>query len=177
MKWPLTAAPCLAQKTFFAIKGHFCSLLVSNIHGYLAFVRFDVCACSYPFPNTAFDLPVSGVLLCGMYARLVHRRVVRDLVSSRHSVSFLGALLCAQFSTVFWFDRFFTSYVSFKLLQKHLYIFSLPRGKGIGTRGSFTCTLVSLPCVYIVTHGSGFCKMEKWIKSTKRNCKNRRNVE
>ena len=39
MKWPLIAASCVTQKTFVAIKGHFCSLLLSNIIGYLAFLQ------------------------------------------------------------------------------------------------------------------------------------------
>ena len=40
VKWPLIAASCLTQETLIAIKGHFCSFLLSNIIDYLAFYGF-----------------------------------------------------------------------------------------------------------------------------------------
>ena len=49
-------------RTSFSVKGHFCSFLLSNIIGYLAFLNLDIClfwfCFSVPFSDLKeFDLP------------------------------------------------------------------------------------------------------------------------
>ena len=63
-KWPLTVC---SFRTSFSVKGHFCSFLLSNIIGYLAFVDLDFCLfidlISFPLSDFKNHLAWSHLLI------------------------------------------------------------------------------------------------------------------